>query len=210
MSIILPHTDLDIPFFRSDGKCYQRTQQGVALTPNESWENMASPSDFGIHGSCEACHNAILSPYTCPCDSSWVTLVNSGTPCGDPNDLLHKTYLCSTVSWGTGACLNETSWDTEEWDGTMSAETDHSTCFWGPNGPQYRRIPGTNKAFSYRSIRLRSTGWEFSLYSSAQGAPVYYFWVGLKKYGSTPEGVYERTNGCAIFPTAITFSPVIP
>jgi len=203
MSIILPHTDLDIPFFRSNGQCYQRTQQGVALTPTHTWETMAFPDDFGIHSSCQACYDAVLTPEVCPCSAeTWYNIAT--TPCGDPDDLCHRRYTWGSTVFVEGSCGNvrRTALDTPILTWVIAYGGEGGTpCLWSTT--DRFRYNGTNVSLGSDDggeiLTLSSLGWKFRLTSNG-----YNCWTGYKKYGNSPGGVYERSSGCFILPTALT------
>lgn len=225
MAIILPHTAADIPFFRSNGVCYQRISQGVTGTPDTTWDSVADQSDFGIYASCEDCHNAVFVPSVCPCSS-----FGTSFPCGDPEDLYYERYECSSLADIAFAGITPLSCPIDQPVWNQQVYYDESNYFpsCGLIVDQYNmdnnyRIPGTSYAckVSYSGHGLAamagivfSTCWYFRVMSGVTCGAIW-----KKTTGNSPTGIYtlasygetiDSYTNYAISPTTIELTPVIP
>jgi len=219
MAIILPHTTADIPFFRSNGVSYQRTQQSVALIPDHTWDEMVIPSDFIIGGSCAACQDALNTPHVCPCSgATWHAMTHNWwetpiyAPCGDPLDPVYRFYTVhlSDLAFCSGCAPEITALDTPVWDGSLQPNNDSNSCYWtcddqGTTDSGPIRISGTNisrVATSMGGARTATGGlsfnssnrlWIFAISSGGAATACTGLWV--KNTGNSPDGVYT-VLGC--------------
>ena len=201
MAIILPHTAADIQYFRSNGVCYRRTNWGISGTPDHTWDEMVSPSDFGTYASCSDCQNASFVPSVCPC-SSWPP-PESG--CGDPEDPMYSTnYIhISDIAFSSGT-PEYIALDAPIFDGYVIADPITPCEVQGVHFDK-RRVSGTNIAVSdpvdnyVRIVLIPSLYW-LTLIKS--GGCVGYW---IKKTGNSFTGTY--TLAASGFDPGVYYGP---
>lgn len=226
MSIILPNTAANIPVFRSNGKCYQRIQQGVGLTPTNTWEEFADYYDFKTYSDCEACHNDPTAPPVFPMSVENIIKLQNGeiTSGGDPEDPIYKSYILTfsgTLGYVSPYVPFFTTIDAPVWDGIVSlTPTWSGLWYFSDTGYRFNNtIIRTRSEYTQMPIEMSfnsSRKWGIHIASGSFGIGVdpgiraWYF----KKDGWSFTGTYTLDTTYQyqgiISPTTITVTPIIP
>lgn len=230
MSIILPHTGADVPVFRANGVCYQRVQQGVGLTPTNTWEEFAANLDFKSYADCESCHNDLSTPATFPMSGENLVKLYDGEieSGGNPEDPIYRSYIITlngTLGYTGPYSPYFTSIDTPEWDGFITRNQGQTASYyWLLNPYDSLRFPNTiirptiSAQASGSGVWMNFTpsrGWEIRIQSGWVGVdPTYIQGWYFKRSGWSFTGTYTLDttyqNRGVISPTTITVTPVIP
>ena len=157
-------------------------------------------------GQCvECCPDEV--PTGCPCDSGeWAALVSSGTPCGG----LVQQYQIKDYDDGdpsgtptletSSPCTNCDDSSATLWGGVFTALSG-SPCVWSEEDTL--QIDGKELEPNDTRLALDTSGdpdvWSITVFCHWDGDPAdgeELIWAGSKVSGSTPVGIYTRSDGC--------------